>query len=497
MTRGRPTRLSRPRLRRAVAALLLPVLAALVISAAAAPAASARPFVTGVSGIGDFAPLAFQRTREAGAELTRLVVPWANVAPKSQPASWNPEDPDDPHYQWGYVDEGVRQSIAAGLTPLLTVDGAPKWAQGCTSPPGLQMTEVCDPDPAKLAAFGAALARRYSGHFQNLPRVEYLQALNEPNLTLFFFPQFNTAGKALAAGLYRDLINAFYAAVKAVEPTDKVIAAGLGPTELKNYNVGPLRFTRELLCMKGGNKPKPIKGGCSGGVHFDIFDIHPYTTGGPTHQGGPNDVQMGDLGKLQTLLKAADRSGHLSGSSHRTELWITEFGWDSKPPDPNGLPFKTLDQWVAEAMHEAWSANVSHFFWYSLRDEPSRSGIPDSQITQTGLYYRGASLEADRPKPVLNVFRFPFTAFASGSGLRFWGRTPSSDGGQLAIQVQEGGRWRTVARPRADKHGVFSGRAPTSYGTDKLGAARAVFGGAKSVPFPMRRVADYYHPPFG
>ncbi len=56
-----------------------------------------------------------------------------------------------------------------------------------------------------------------------------------------------------------------------------------------------MQFTRELLCMKGRYKFKPLPGNCFGGVYFDIFDMHPYTTGGPTHKSAKDDVQISGL----------------------------------------------------------------------------------------------------------------------------------------------------------------------------------------------------------
>ncbi len=487
--------LRRSALRSFPLALILAV--ALTVAAPSAASAKARPFVTGISGIGDYNPLSFSRSREADAEFVRLVVNWASVAPNNQPASWNPEDPADTHYDWAYIDTGVTEAVQAGLQPVLIVDGAPSWAQRCKSPAGLQATELCDPDPAALAAFATAAARRYSGGFGNLPRVQYWQGLNEPNLTLFFFPQFDTAGKGLSPGLYRNLINSFYAAIKAVNPANLVIAAGLGPTELKGYNIGPMRFTRELLCMKGKQHPKPIKGKCPGGVHFDIFDIHPYSSGGPTHEGRVNDVQIGDLPKLQALLKAADRAGRIQGQFKRTPLWITEFSWDSDPPDPGGLPMKILTQWTAESMHLAYAAGVDHFFWYSLRDEPFRPDVPASLTVQSGLYFRADKMENDQPKEVLGTFRFPFVAFARKKGLEFWGRTPTRSGGRIRIEALRGGKWRKVGSAKADRYGVFKGMSKSRYGRNKRGSVRAMYSGRASVPFPMRRVGDFRHAPFG
>jgi hypothetical protein len=469
----------------------------LAIAFAAAPSrAPATPLLTGVTNLGRDSPLAFERTRAAGARLVRIPLIWGAVAPDPRPAGWRPQDPADPGYRWDESDAAVNRAIRAGLIPVLQIDGAPRWAQRCTSPATLP-SAICDPDPADLAAFATAAARRYSGDFSGLPRVRYWQALNEPNLSLYFFPQFNTAGRALSAGLYRPLINAFYPAVKAVRRSNLVLSAGLGPIAVPRYTVGPMRFARGLLCMSGRRNPRPTRGNCGGGVRFDIFAIHPYTTGGPTHRGHADDVQLGDLGKLRKLLRAADRAGRIKGKFRRTPLWITEFSWDSKPPDPGGLPMRIAKRWTAEALHRAWSSGVSRFFWYSLVDEPRDPGRRFSETIESGLYFRGRTEDRDRPKPLLRAFRFPFVAYPGRRALSFWGRTPSGGRGRVRIEIRTRRGWRRLSSRSADAEGIFRGTLHSGYGRNRRGAVRARFGGRTSVPFSMRAVRDFHHPPFG
>jgi hypothetical protein len=481
------------RLQRGLAAL--PILAFLLALAVTAPTVHAQPLYTGVTNVDTNDQLAFDQTRQTGATFVRIPLYWGAVAPNSQPANWNPANQADPAYNWVASDEAVRNAIAAGLTPVLQVDGTPSWAQRCQTPSVLAGA-ICDPDPNALREFATAVASRYSGRVQGVPAVTYFQALNEPNLSLFFFPQFETNGKAVSPYLYRDLINAFYAGVKAAEPNAIVIAAGLGPIAVPKYTIGPLAFARMMLCMKGSKNPKPTKESCGGGVHFDIFAIQPYTTGGPTHEGGPNDVEMGDLPKLQKLITAADRAGRILGRYKRTPLWVTEFSWDSKPPDPGGLPMKIETRWVAEALHTAWSAGVDHFFWFSLRDEARDSSKAYNEALESGLYFRGDTVAQDQPKPFLTAFRFPFVAYP-GKTLSYWGRTPNSGAGKVKIQLEKGGRWKTVATKQASPNGIFNGQIETAYGHDKKGAARAIFGKQLSAAFSMRPVKDFYHPPFG
>jgi hypothetical protein len=480
------------------AALFVALIAACgVLAAVAAPAgAELPPLQTGVSYVlaNEEPAVALEHVKQTGSQLAQTPVRWSEVAPPSQPASWRPDDPADPNYDWDRIDRWVQAAAAVGLTPVLQIRSAPTWAQRC--PPSMIDTGApCNPDPAALAAFATAAARRYNGQFGGLPRVQYWQGLNEPNLSLFFNPQYE-GDKPASPTLYRALINAFYAAIKSVDPSNLVIAAGLGPVAVPKYTIGPMRFTRLLLCMTGGKHPRPTGDDCEGGVNFDIYDIHPFTSGGPTHEGAVNDVEFGDLDKLTALLRAADRAGRINSVFPNTPLWITEFSWDSKPPDPTGLPMRILTRWTAEALHNAWRVGVHTFFWFSLRDSPIGSS-PYGQTLQSGLYFRGASVAQDVPKRVLEAFRFPFVAYPGDKGLSFWGRTPTSKNGKVVIQALREGHWHTVATTRAGKNGIFRGMGKTHYGRNHKGAIRARYRKETSAPFAMRGVADFPQAPFG
>jgi hypothetical protein len=435
--------------------------------------------------------LFFERIRRSKASMVRLTISWREAAPRSRPDSWNPADPADPHYYWDVADAEIVRAVAAGLTPVVTVTDVPAWAQGCTTEP---THNPCDPDVQAFAHFAQAFALRFSGRFGGLPRVSYWQALNEPNSSLYFNPQYR--GDALVSpDLYRSLLNAFAASVKAVEPSNVVIAAGLAPLRRPGFTVGPLNFARRLLCMKGRRNPKPIGAGCSAPARFDVFAINPYTTGGPTHKApAADDVSLGDLGKLRVLLDAADRAGRIDGSFRRTPLWITEFGWDTQPPDPGGLPMRTAARWVSEALFRSWRAGVEAFFWYGLRDQESNGSFPAT--VQSGLYLRGATLVQDRPKErLLQAFGFPFVALKSSSAIRIWGRTPSSGQGRVEIELWRKKRWRPVVVVRAGRDGIFRKAIKGRFGSRAL--VRARYGGQHSVPFSLRYVEDFYQPPFG
>jgi hypothetical protein len=484
-----------PRLRLKALRLTLVAGVAVALSAvAAAPASAHSPFHIGLSNPGGITSEYFTQTRATGSEFVRVPLDWKVVAPASRPSSWDPEDPSDPNYDWGDFDEAVRNAVAAGLKPLLIVDGGPTWAMQCESPSFVEVP-VCDPRPEDLRQFAIAAARHFGGGVPGVPRVKYWQGLNEPNLSLFFFPQYETNGKTVSPRLYRALINSFYSGIKSVSESDVVVAAGLGPIGVPKYTIAPLKFARELLCMSGGAHPHPKGNGCAGGVHFDIFAIHPYTTGAPTHEGGHNDVELGDLPNLQKLIVAADRAGHIKGMDRRTPLWITEFSYDTKPPDPGGLPMKIATRWVAESLYVAWKAGVEDFFWFSLMDEPEgNDGWPNS--LQSGFYFNADDPDAAKPKPSRAAFLFPFVAYP-GKELTYWGHTPYGRRGKVKIQILQGGRWKTVAGAKTAADGTFHGGARTGYGRDERGLARAVSHGVASPAFSMKPVPDFKQRPFG
>jgi len=479
------------------AALLAAVLALCAAMVGAPRGADARPLVTGLSdpeaaALGE--QVVFDRVRRAGAEFMRVTAYWHVVAPQTEPdpSSWDPTNPDDPNYNWASIDREVTMAAAAGLEPMVQVYNAPRWAERCDDGPD----SPCDPDPAKMADFAKALATRYDGTDPQLPRVRYWEPQNEPNLSFFFNPQFQN-GQPVSPELYRRLLNQFAAAVKSVRADNLVVTAGFAPLERPGASTGPLEFVRRMLCMQGRRNPRPIPG-CTATARFDILATNPYTTGGPTHKAsGPDDVSLGDLPEMARLLRAAERAGKIESDLPRVPFWVTEFGWDSRPPDPGGLAPKILARWTAEAMYRAWTAGVSNFFWYQIRDD-DRAGRPHNETVQSGLYLRGRTLSQDKPKLVLKAFRFPFVAFGSRRGIRIWGRTPDSSAANVLLQAKDRrGGWRRLGRVRADGDGIFRKFVRTPLGRRKTVSVRARTPNGVSVPFSLRYVRDFYQPPFG
>ena len=484
-----------PRHRRRLLAAATGLGICLCLGAPAALAGGLRPLATGVSDpeTTDLAlPLVYDRIDAAGARFVRLTFLWQAIAPATEPLlPWDPTNPADLNYDWSLPDREVRMAVQAGLTPIVQVYTAPRWAQRCHA--ASEANAPCNPDPGPTAQFAEALARRYAGGFLGLPKVRYFELFNEPNLSIYFNPQFRD-GKPVSPQLFRALLNAFSAAIKDVDPKNLVLGPDMAPLGGRAA-VSPMDFMRQMLCMEGRRNPHPSPG-CRHRARFDVWPTNPYTTGGPTHHArDPDDVSLGDLPEMRRLLRAAERAGRIRSSLHPVPFWATEFSWDSRPPDPGGLPWRLHARWAAEAIYRAWKAGVSAFFWNKLRDQNPADG--PGNFAQGGLYLRGPSLAQDRPKRVLRAFRFPFVAFATGHGVRVWGRSPDSRAGRVAIEVRKDDHWRAIKSLRADRFGIFERVVDTAYGRGQRGFVRARYAGQTSVPFSLHYVHDTYVKPFG
>lgn len=465
------------------------------------PAGAARTIETGVTAV-DIAtldgPLGYERIREAGARWTRVIIFWPWVAPVAEPADWDPTDPADPNYDWSSFDQQIRWAVDSGVRPLVSIFSAPKWAERCETDLTKSLPGTCNPDPEMFADFAEAAAKRYSGDFADLPRVTHWKVWNEPNLPFYFMPQVRR-GKKVSPGLYRDLVNRMATRVKLVDSRNQIVGGGLGPIGGPG-RIAPLDFMRRLLCLRGGAKPVRDRS-CGARTRFDIWAHNPYTTGRPSHSAyARDDVSMGDLPDMTAVLRAARKAKRVVSDRSNIPFWITEMSWDSKGPDPKGVPMKRLKTWVSEAIYRAWKAGVSKFFWLSLRDWPGNPG--DSRTISAGLYFRGSTLAEDRPKPILRSFRFPFVAFRGGKGITIWGRTPDSGPGKVKLSYGKGGSWRLIGFARAGSNGVFSRLVRTPLGRDRSGRVKAeVVTGrsapSASTPFPLKLDRVRYQKPFG
>jgi hypothetical protein len=225
-------------------------------------------------------------------------------------------------------------------------------------------------------------------------------------------------------------------------------------------------------------------------VHFDVWATDPYTEGSPTRKAlAADDVSIAELPQMKAVLDAGVRLGHVV-SEQPVAFWVTEFSWDSNPPNRGGVPIALEARWVSQALYEMWSAGVSLATWFTLVDQPLSAGP-----YQSGLFYGGASAAAARPKPALTAFQFPFVALPSSKGIGVWGRTPGGATGAVDVEQQGASGWRRLAVLQANRVGIFSAELRS---TGK-GPLRAQFPSLKATSVPFSLVAppdanNVYHP---
>jgi hypothetical protein len=295
------------------------------------------------------------------------------------------------------------------------------------------------------------------------------------------------------------MVNRAAAEIRGVHSDNVVIAGGLAPfggdrndPSRPRYpnliRMHPLEFMRTMLCMSKGPTPRPT---CNTKSTFDVWAHHPYTYGGPTHEAShPDDVSLGDLGEMRKLLEATGKAGHIR-SRGKVGFWVTEFSYDSNPPDPKGLSLVLHARWVSEALYRMWSNGVSVVTWFTMRDNP----FPDGFL-QASLFFRGdAGIASDKPKPALRAFRFPFVAFREKGGqVSYWGRTPAGVRKAVVVEQQRRG-WKRLASPKVDRYGIFQGRVPAR-GRGSV-RARLANGSDLSLPFSLKRPKDFRFCPWG
>jgi hypothetical protein len=416
------------------------------------------------------------RTVAEGAGIARISVGWSVIAPATRPPGFSPASPTSPGYNWTATDAAVRALSSQGLQVLINITSAPSWAEGPHRPASAQPGSW-RPNATAFAGFAKAAALRYDGQFPDplhpgslLPRVRLWQPWNEPNLDGYLAPQWTRSGSRwvpASPGIYRSLLNSFYAAVKSVSSSNFVVEAGTAPygDPPGGPRMPPVQFDRYLFCLN----PRLSPTSCPSAPHLDAVDHHPYGIEGPLwHALNPDDAAVPDMDKITRVLHAAERYGHALPRGPKA-VWAAEISWDTNPPDPHGVPIEKQARWLEQALYVLWRQGVDTVLWLQVADSPP---IPSYGSTyQAGLYYLNGN-----PKPASVAYRFPFvTQRLGGSRVHAWGRAPV--GGSLAIEELDGGQWRVARRLSVGMRQVFQ----TTLTIRRRAVLRARIGGHTSL----------------
>jgi hypothetical protein len=314
------------------------------------------------------------RASAAGATLIRTLVTWANVAPERPRKASNPFDPA---YKLDDVDEIVRAAQARGQEVLITIWGTPKWANGGKGPAFL---------PKKwgdFQNFTRALASRYSGRYPGYPFVRFWGIWNESNLGGFLSPQYNSKGAKIGPALYAKLAAAGYKGIKAGNRKALVAIGETSSHGLDKKRAGvtdsirPGTFARLVAAAN-----KRLK--------FDAWAHHPYPY--PVNMKATQKVMWPNV-NLSSLPRFETSLDQWFGRKN-IPVWVTEYGHETRPADPNGVSEAQQALYVRQAISMLkQDPRVPIFVWFVFRDS-------SGSLWQSGMYRANG-----RAKPALSRYR--------------------------------------------------------------------------------------------
>ena len=240
------------------------------------------------------------------------------------------------------IDYAVSRAGAAGMQVLMPIsDGVPYWASAdpakYVDAAGVRHwnklwrpTNVSD-----YASFASVMVNRYKSL-----GVRTWEVWNEEN-TSYFWPSGPSATE------YTALLSAAYPAIKAADPTAKVILGGLSKNDYDYI---------DALYAAGAGK------------YFDAANVHPYTGAvDPTwcwNQAGTTRYAKDAFCGIEEVYRSMVANGDSAKS-----IWLTEFGW-STTTAAYGVSEATQATFLTAAVTKIQTSYpyVTHAFWYNFRN---------------------------------------------------------------------------------------------------------------------------------
>ena len=304
---------------------------------------------------------------DLGVGIWQHTLSWREIA-ATRPAA--PRDPADPAYRWPSIDAALADAEARGIAVSLLVLRTPAWANGGRS-------QAHAPRRAEdLAQFMAAASRRY-------PTVRYWMVWSEPTKPTNFRPLRNVRR---AARTYARMLDRSYAALKRVDPRDRVIGGN-------SFTVGTIRpraWIRHLQ-LPGGRPPR-----------MDLYGHNAFTRRRPLLSPPPLGRGFADFGDLDTLFRWLDRDLRGARPDGRPlRVFISEISFPTGHPNHEFNFFMTEElqaRWMADALRETRrTPRIATFGYLGLFDDALR---PGGDQVERGLIRRDGTR-----KPAYAAFR--------------------------------------------------------------------------------------------
>jgi len=318
------------------------------------------------------APQELDQAKTAHASIVRTIANWSTIASRRPSRATNPFDPA---YRLNDLDELVRNAQSRGIVVMITIWGTPKWANGGRGP------TVAPTRAADLTNFARALASRYSGRYRDYPYVGRWSIWNEPNLGIFLTPQFDAKGKIVSPSIYATLYQAGYRGIMAGNP-HALVAIGETSNQGRDHplkgvhdSVAPGTFARLLAQHRG--------------LKFAAYATHPYPTRpnlAPSEQVRWPNVTLSRLPQFETSIDTW---------FHRKNIpvWITEYGYETKPLQPFGVTPATQARYLSTVLAKLRADPRVHMFvWFIFRDSAQ------------SVWHSGLIGTTRKAKPALRTF---------------------------------------------------------------------------------------------
>lgn len=340
-----------------------------------------------------------------GFDVVRVTLNWSNI--EREPGT----------FTWGRADRLLRMLDAHDLSPVVTLWGTPPWANGGFGP------NVAPSRGEDFERFAHEAATRF-------PFVRYWTIWNEPNKPAWLRP-------ASAVTYVTQLLNPAYRGIKLANPAARV-AGGVTAPRGGTGGTSPVDFIRR---MRGA------------GARLDAYAHHPYPVfpGDTPHRGGCTckTITMASLDRLVKIVGQA---------FPRARIWLTEYAYQTNPPDPFGVSLADQARFLGEGALRAYRApKVDMLVHYLYRDEPD-----------LGRWQSGLETVDGRAKPARAAAMLPFAQLSRHSGkTTVWGQVrPGKGPRRYVLQRFSGGRWTNVGGVRTTNgRGFFTARLVAYRGT--------------------------------
>jgi hypothetical protein len=269
---------------------------------------------------------------------------------------WAGQNPAPGVYEWGAVDQIVRDAARNDIRLVPFIFSTPPWVakldgRNCDGGECLAFAPQGQKALEAWKSFLREAVDRYgpNGGFWGLnptvPKkpIRAWQIWNEQNSPSFYKPKPNVKA-------YERLLDAADKAIGSVDPRADVILGGMFGTPLggRRPGISAWDYLGKLYDIRGAKR------------HFDGVAPHPYAS------------QLSKVKAQVELLRAEMKK---AGDS-KTKLWVTEVGWASGgPPNPLNKGKRGQARRLTELYRfflkkrRAW--HVETVDWYSWRDNPN------------------------------------------------------------------------------------------------------------------------------